>query len=266
MSRLRLIPVVIFAATALLVIKALGIVSNARAPQVMTVAATPAPIAKQAQVPVPDTELEFTGAAPKKDDTPKKEEPKLPPAPPRAPETPAGINIGVPGDTSPAQKALLERLHQRRQELDAKARDLELRENLIKEAEQRLEQRLNELRALENPAAAAENQKEDTKIKNLVTMYEGMKPKEAARIFEKLDAAVLVNIARSMKPAKLAEVLAVMSPDAAQQLTVELARGAAADRALPPSDLPRVNIPAPKTKQAPPTPQAQVQPKQQPPR
>jgi flagellar motility protein MotE (MotC chaperone) len=260
MTRLRLIPVVIFAAAALLVIKGMGILSTARGPEqrVMTIAAAPAPVAQN----VPDTDLEFTSAAPKKDDAPKKEDPALPPAPPRAPETPAGVNVGVPGDTSPAQKALLERLQQRRQELEAKARDLELRENLIKEAEQRLEQRLNELRMLENPASA-DNPADNPKMKNLVTMYEGMKPKEAARIFEKLDIAVLVGIAKAMKPVKLSEVLAVMSPDAAQRLTVELARGVSPDRAVPPSDLPRVNLPA-QTKQTPPQPQTQAQQKQAP--
>lgn len=257
MTRLRLIPVVIFAAAALLVIKGLGILQSARDPQVMTIAATPAPVAQN----VPDTDLEFTSSAPKKDDTPKKEEPKLPPAPPKAPETPAGINITVPGDASPAQKALLERLQQRRQELDARQRDLDLRENLIKEAEQRLEQRLSELRALENPTTA-ENPNDNPKMKNLVTMYENMKAKEAARIFEKLDVGVLVGIAKAMKPAKLSEVLAVMNPEAAQKLTVELARGMSPDRAMPPSDLPRVNMPAPPAKQ-PQQQQTQAQPKQQ---
>jgi flagellar motility protein MotE (MotC chaperone) len=256
MTRLRLIPVVIFAAAALLIIKGMGIVTSTRVPQVSTIPAMPAPVAQN----VPDTDLEFTSAAPKKDDTPKKTEPELPPAPLRAPETPNGINVGVPGDASPAQKALLERLQQRRQELEVRGRDLELRENLIKEAEQRLEQRMNELRALENPATA-ENPNDSPKMKNLVIMYEGMKPKEAARIFEKLDAVVLVGIARAMKPVKLAEVLAVMNPDAAQRLTVELARGVSPDRATPPSDLPRVNIPAPPAKQ--PQQQTQAQPKQQ---
>jgi flagellar motility protein MotE (MotC chaperone) len=255
MTRLRLIPVVIFAAAALLVVKGLGILSHTRAPQVTTVAAAPAPVAQN----VPETDLEFTSAAPKKEE-PKKEEPKLPPAPPRAAETPNGINVGLPGDTSPAQRALLERLQERRKELDTKQRDLELRENLIKEAEARLEQRMNELRALENPAAA-ENPNESPKMKNLVIMYEGMKPKEAARIFEKLDATVLVGIARAMKPVKLAEVLAVMNPDAAQQLTVELARGVSPERAMPPTDLQRVNVPAPKAKQTP-QPKQAAQPKQ----
>lgn len=257
MTKLRLIPVVIFAAAALLVIKGMGILSTATH-RVTTVAATPAPVAQN----VPDTDLEFTSAAPKKEEPPKKQEPELPPAPPRAPETPMGINVGVPGDTSPAQKALLERLQQRRIELDKQAREIELREKLIKEAEQRLEQRLNELRALENPAKP-ETPDESPKMKNLVVMYESMKPKEAARIFEKLEVPVLVGIAKAMKPAKLSEVLAVMNPDAAQRLTVELARGTTPDKAVPASDLPRVNLPPAPAKQ-PPVQQTQNQQKQTP--
>jgi flagellar motility protein MotE (MotC chaperone) len=245
MTKLRLIPVVIFAAAALLVIKGMGILATATH-RVTTVAATPAPVAQN----VPETDLEFTSSAPKKQDPPKKQEPELPPPPPRAPETPTGIHVGVPGDTSPAQKALLERLQQRRLELDKQAREIELRERLIKEAEQRLEQRLNELRALENPAKP-EAPDESPKMKNLVIMYENMKPKEAARIFEKLEVTVLVGIAKAMKPAKLSEVLAVMNPDAAQRLTVELARGTTPDRTVPASDLPRVNLPPAPAKQPP---------------
>jgi len=261
MNRLRLIPVVIFAAAALLAIKGLGILSNSDVAQrVKTVAAAPAPAAQT----VPETDLEFTSAAPKKAETPEKKNDELPPAPQRAPETPSGVNVGVPGDNSPAQKALLERLQKQRQELDTKARDLELRENLLKEAEQRLEQRLSELKALENPVNG-ETPADSPKLKNLVTMYEAMKPKEAARIFEKLDASVLVGIAKAMKPVKLAEVLAVMNPEAAQRLTVELARGVSTDRATPPSDLPRVNMPGPQAKQVPqPQQQSQAQPKQNP--
>jgi flagellar motility protein MotE (MotC chaperone) len=246
-TRLRLIPVLIFAVASLLVVKGLGFLSAERAGErlaqrgPMTIAAAPAP--KAAPGPVPDTDLEFTGAAPVAA-APKKEEPKMPPPPPRAPETPPGINVGFPGEGSPAQKALLERLQQRRQELDQRARDLELRENLLREAEQRLEARLKELQRTENPnnpdaAADAPNQK----MKNLVTMYEGMKPKDAARIFDKLDMTVLLEVARAMKPVKLAEVLAVMNPDAAQRLTVELARGVSPDRTVPATDLPLVNVP-----------------------
>lgn len=250
MTRLRLIPVVIFAAASLLLIKAMTIFSGGdRLSRPLTVVATEPPRATHTSDNAPD----YTSAMPAKET--KKEEPKNgpqdpPPGPPKAPETPPGIHVGVPGDPSPAQRALLERLQQRREELDAKTRDLELRENLLKEAEQRLEAKLNELKMLE---AAGNEKPADTeaKMKNLVVMYEGMKPKDAARIFDKLDMKVLVEVARAMKPAKLADVLAVMSVEPAQRLTIELARGLSPDRATPPGDLQRVNVPPPAPKQQP---------------
>lgn len=250
MTRLRLIPVVIFAASSLLLIKAMTIFSGGdRSMRPMTVVATEAPRAMETN----DNAPEYTSAMPAKET--KKEEPKKdgpkdpPPAPPKAPETPPGINVGVPGDPSPAQRALLERLQQRREELDIKARDLELRENLMKEAEQRLEAKLNELKMLE--ASGNDKPVDNDRMKSLVVMYEGMKPKDAARIFDKLDMKVLVEVARAMKPAKLSDVLAVMAVEPAQRLTIELARGLSPDRATPPGDLQRVNVPPPAPKQQP---------------
>lgn len=242
MNRLRLIPVVIFAAAALLVIKAMAVMAPERMAKPLTVVSAPAPRAES----LPEVDVEFTGAAPAA--TPAPPKPESPPAPVRTPEAPHGINVGVPGEQSPAQKALLERLQQRRQELDARQRDLELRETLIREAEQRLEARLNELRAIENPGG--ETVTDAQKIKNLVIIYEGMKPKDAARIFDKLDMKVLVDVARAMKPQKLAEILATIPAEAAQRLTVELARGGGLDRAMPPGDLQRVNTPPAPQRQA----------------
>ncbi len=79
-------------------------------------------------------------------------------------------------------------------------------------------------------------------------MYETMKPKEAARVFDKLDLAVLVPVVNAMNPRKMAEVLAAMSPEAASKLTVELAtRGqrqqaqAQPRQALPAGELPAID-------------------------
>ena len=54
---------------------------------------------------------------------------------------------------SPAEKALLERLGERRQELDERQRELETRENLLKAADKKLEARINELKDLEGKRA-----------------------------------------------------------------------------------------------------------------
>ncbi len=55
-------------------------------------------------------------------------------------------------------------------------------------------------------------------------MYENMKPKDAGRIFDRLDMSVLIEVASRIKPQKMADILAQMSGEAAEKLTVELAR------------------------------------------
>ena len=118
-----------------------------------------------------------------------------------------------------------------------------------------LETRINELKALEEKAGAGPTkaaESEAAAIRNLVVMYENMKPKEAARVFDRLALDVLVPVVLAMNPRKMAEVLAAMQPEAAEKLTVALAtraRGLAAEaRAasppLPPNELPAIE-PAP---------------------
>jgi flagellar motility protein MotE (MotC chaperone) len=84
-------------------------------------------------------------------------------------------------------------------------------------------------------------------------MYEAMKPKDAAKVFDRLAHEVLVPVVLQMKPAKMAEVLAVMSTEAAEKLTVALAtrakslsaeaRAPAAAAGLPPTELPSIDTP-----------------------
>jgi len=83
------------------------------------------------------------GAGEKKDETAPK-----PAAKPNKPEDPPKGTAGwtpvpvEPGKrTSPAVQAILERLHERRAELDARTRELEMRESLLRAAEKRVEGR-----------------------------------------------------------------------------------------------------------------------------
>ena len=94
---------------------------------------------------------------------------------------------------SPAERAMLERLPERRQELDARARELEMRETCCKAAEKRLEDKVDELKDVEAEIAAAtpeEARRPSRALKSLVTMYENMKAKDAAKIFDRLDIKV----------------------------------------------------------------------------
>jgi len=127
---------------------------------------------------------------------------------------------------SPAERALLERLAERRRELERRASELEMRDTLLKEAEKRLETRLAELTATEERIAAATQKKEESesaRLKNLVTMYENMKAKDAARIFDRLEIRLATEVARLIQPRRMSDIMAQMTPEAAERLTVELA-------------------------------------------
>ena len=50
---------------------------------------------------------------------------------------------------SPSERAILERLQSRRQELEARAREIDIRESLLKAAEKRVESKVEELKAVE---------------------------------------------------------------------------------------------------------------------
>jgi flagellar motility protein MotE (MotC chaperone) len=142
---------------------------------------------------------------------------------------------------SPAELAVLERLAQRRSEIEARTKELEMRESLLKAAEKRLEGRVSELKELEARISNSAQQREEgelARFKNVITMYESMKPKDAAKIFDRLDLKILVEVAKEINPRRMSDILALMSPDAAQQLTVELAaRNATKDKPL---ELPKI--------------------------
>jgi len=140
-----------------------------------------------------------------------------------------------------AERAILERLSERRTELDARARDLDMRESLLKAAEKRLEGRINELKELEarvNNAMQAKSEGELARFKNLVMMYENMKAKDAAKIFDRLDLRVLVDVATQLNPRRMSDIMAQMAPEAAERLTIELA-SRAKDKG-PTSELPKI--------------------------
>src|SRR6185312_7999499 len=155
---------------------------------------------------------------------------------------PVTIDAAKPGNAmraeqaqtvSPSERAILERLQARRQELEARARDIAIRESLLKAAEKRVEARVEELKAVESRITVTSQQKNEAeamRFKGIVTMYEGMKPKDAAKVFDRLEMPVLIEIASQIAPRKMADILGLMSPEAAERLTVEMAHRAGTDK------------------------------------
>jgi flagellar motility protein MotE (MotC chaperone) len=231
MLNLRLIPVVVFAAACLLALKATGFVTVGSAQKAKSWSLS-GEIWSRIAGGAKSDDLIITGATPEK-----KSDAKQPAmaALPKGADAGKGQKSQADGVQSPAERALLERLQERRQELEARARDLELRESLLKAAEKQLDGRIDELKGLEGSGGEASD-----RIKSLVVMYEAMGPKEAARIFDRLDARTLVELVDRMNPRKVAEIMAKMQPEAAERMTLELARRRGGEKALPPTDLPRI--------------------------
>jgi flagellar motility protein MotE (MotC chaperone) len=230
---LRLIPVVAFAAASLLAVKIVTLAELGRAlPQA-------ASLSSGELASISDGDITGSTPAAKKDDRPHGAPKGVTTTPP--PETPTiGGAKFVPGGGSQAERALYEKLGERRQDLDKRQRDLELRENMLKEAETRLQMRLDELKDIEN-RINGKGGEQRAKLRDIVSMYETMNPKQAAQIFDKLDQTVLVDVAVAMKPSKLSAVMAVMTPDNAQRLTVELAkRSEGGEQGLPSTDLKKI--------------------------
>jgi flagellar motility protein MotE (MotC chaperone) len=51
---------------------------------------------------------------------------------------------------------------------------------------------------------------------------------------------VLIEIASQIAPRKMSDILGLMSPEAAERLTIEMARRAGSDRAAQASELPKI--------------------------
>src|SRR5438105_6736852 len=144
---------------------------------------------------------------------------------------------------SPSERAILERLQARRQELEARAREIDIRESLLKAAEKRIESKVEEMKAVESRMSTSSEQKAEAdtaRFKGIVTMYEAMKPKDAARVFDRLEMSVLIEIASQIAPRKMSDILGLMQSDAAERLTVELARRAGGDTSATAADLPKI--------------------------
>lgn len=140
---------------------------------------------------------------------------------------------------------LLQNLTARREELEEREKELDLKTKVLDAAERRINDKVGEMKDLQKELAkviAQYNQHQDSEIKSLVKIYETMKPANAAAIFNEMDMPVLLEVIDKMSDRKVAPILAGMSPTRARDVTQELAemrRGranirAAADEAIKP--------------------------------
>ncbi len=121
---------------------------------------------------------------------------------------------------------VLKRLRARRETLEEWAADLQAREHSLDITEANIDRKLEELRALKaevETLLADYSEKEEAKIKSLVKIYENMKPKAAAQIFQEMDTQILLQVVERMKEKAVANIFAKMQPDIATDVTERFA-------------------------------------------
>jgi flagellar motility protein MotE (MotC chaperone) len=140
---------------------------------------------------------------------------------------PPSPTVAEPVPVSDSERTLLLELRQHRQELEAREATFAAREAVLAAAERKLSARVDELQTLQTRLEGIESARkshEEANWRGLVKLYESMKPRDAALIFNELDMQVLLQVVDRMKEAKAAAVMAAMQPDKARQVTTELAR------------------------------------------
>ena len=212
----RLLPVVAAVCFGALALKAVGVVE-------MTAFAeseAAADAAAEAPAPLPSP----TGA----------ESGEFVPAGEIAEEPESELTAACPADAMYASEAglsqyeiqVLRTLADRRETLEARERDLDTRSQLVLASEARLDEKIAQIETLKGAVEGLLGQLDDAqaqRLADLVRVYESMKAKDAAAIFEALDDKVLLDVATRMKPANLAAVMGAMTPQRAREVTRMLA-------------------------------------------
>ena len=132
-----------------------------------------------------------------------------------------------PPPVSESERALLQDLRQRRKELDAGPRQSRPGSRCWPRRNRNSRPTGGELQTLQKKLEgldAAQKQKEDAGWQGLVKLYETMKPKDAAAIFNDLQMPVLLQVTGPDEGCKAAAVMAAMNPDKARDVTAELAQ------------------------------------------
>ncbi|MCH7864898.1 MAG: hypothetical protein IIC56_06770 [Proteobacteria bacterium] len=143
------------------------------------------------------------------------------------PREPSKLITEDPTLLTQAEIDLLQQLAERRRVLETREQELEIRTGLLTAAESRIDKKIEELKVLRETISGlikTFDAQQDAKLLSLVKIYESMKPKDAAIIFEDLELDILLDVAERMKERKLAPIMAKMAPAKAREMTVELVR------------------------------------------
>jgi len=139
---------------------------------------------------------------------------------------PAGTDYAAETGVSEQEILVLRSLSDRRAKLEEREAAVATQEQLNAAAGKKLDEQIVQLKGVEanvQKLLAAMDVKKDERMAALVKTYEGMKPKDAATIFNTMDDKLSVDLAKAMKPATLGAILSTMDVRKAEALTRALA-------------------------------------------
>lgn len=122
---------------------------------------------------------------------------------------------------------ILQNLAERRQNLIQREKAVEQKEAILKATEDQIEQKIAELTSIRDELQALlseQSEEEQARIRSLVKIYEGMKPKDAARILNNLETDILLSVMQQMSERRSSPIIAEMDPERAREITTLLAQ------------------------------------------
>ena len=141
----------------------------------------------------------------------------------------SGAGGGTASATCPSTEdaeSLLSAIREREDELAQESRRLAERSQTLNVAEAKLAEQLAAFETarknLEATLAVADKAAERD-IERMTTVYENMKPAEAAKIFERMDVSFAAGLLARVRPEVAAQVLAAMNADSAYAVTLTIA-------------------------------------------
>lgn len=147
-------------------------------------------------------------------------------APPPRVCAPSADALAKEAGLSPAELRVLQSLGARRGQLDQREQDIDVQLQLLAAAEAKLDAKMKALTGLKGDISRLLGQvdaQKQAEVDRLVTVYQGMKPKDAAARMTLLSDDVRLPIAAKMKERALSQILANMAPGEAKILTERLA-------------------------------------------
>ena len=218
----RLLPAVIVAGVFMLGFRVQVVVQNMAHTKQTSVELSASPASAQAAAPAAATPTPGTMPAPAKEGEPAKEGAAPAEAPAENAETKSNFD---PSTLTKSEIDVLQRLAERRDLVEQREHELVAKDGLMKAAESRIDGKIAQLQDLEKNIKvllSQYDQQKDAEMEQLKNIYSAMKPKEAARIFDRLDMPILVSLVQKMGVRQSAPILAVMDPQKTTALTEEL--------------------------------------------